>query len=175
MEYDGPCRDLFYLAFIFLGAAIGLFLNWFRAGMNLRSRNRSVTAGLLLLSCSVAAIAVSLVITDARLFTVPAYYVIAAILAALSILSARFPRAAGFPLILAAGIVFVWIAYTFGQFPQLDGGGCIGSINTASGGQVSAELIPGTQVNFPADNFQCGITVTSFEYARFIPVIGGEL
>ena len=185
-ENFGACRDIFYLGFLFFGGAAGFFLHWFRVGAKIRFRSRSVTLGLVLLSCAVAAFAVSWILAGGRLFPGRAFYITGIILAVLLVLAVRFPAAAGFPLVLAAGIVYVWIAWSFGQFPRLGGTQTdqnlrqLAVIKTGGNSELSFEINSGNgeitkmfSAGFVPGETVFDIAVTSFGYADFVPVIGG--
>ncbi|MCL2833069.1 MAG: hypothetical protein FWD78_07860 [Treponema sp.] len=181
-ENFGAGRDLLYLAFLFLGSGLGCFLNWFRLSAKLRFRNRCVTIGFVLLSAAVAFFAVSLILTNGKFITASAVYITGAVIALLFVLSARFPKAAGFPLLLAAGIVIVWIAWQLGQFPRIDRGEkLLANMDVSADGQVSFEIIPGmTAVIFNQDGAGlnnegegCKSTVAVFGYDSFFPAVGG--
>jgi membrane associated rhomboid family serine protease len=118
MEFSfDPGRDLFYLAFLFFGAALGSFLNRFRRKCNKSFRDRSITIAILFLSGAVASLAVMLILTEATIIAYPALFIIGAVFALLALLAVRFPRTAGFSLIFLAGLGIVWVSYSFFAFP----------------------------------------------------------
>jgi len=179
-DFSGTARDLLYLAFLFFGAGTGCFLNRFRARAKTGFRNRSVTLGFVLYACAACVFAIMLIVSGGRIQTHFSVYITGFVLAALALPAVRFPRAAGFPVVIAAGIVIVWTAYSFGQFPLLNNPGsranigCLemdGQYTFGTAGDQSKAQFPRSVIS--ADSV-LEITITSFEYAFFFPVIGGE-
>jgi len=170
-------RDLLYLAFLFLGAGLGCFLNRYRLRAKKAYRDRSVTIGLVMLSGTVAVFAISLIVTGGKLFTDPRFYYTGMILSLFPLLSFRFPRAAGFPVIILAGLATVWTAYSFSQYPRFDlVPANMGNIEIGTDRQVVLNVLPDKSSAgfFLEHDSKPELTITSFEYAVFIPVIGGE-
>ena len=128
-----PARDFFYLAALLLGAGIGCILNRFRRIDSHQTtrrredaahfRNLSVTAGLCLFSGALAALTAASVYSNWMIFEESALFLPLGITAAVMALAFRFPKAAGFPLILAAGVFVVWMGYIWTCFPVADGSG----------------------------------------------------
>ena len=169
-------RDLLYLAFIFLGGSIGCFLNRLRADVESRFRSRMVTLGLLLLSMSVAISAVMLILANGKIITDRFYYMTAFFFCIVSAVCFRFPKAAGFPVIIFAGIVFVWFAWSFTQFPRFDDAQrYIGSADF-NGDQITINAVPDhsevTARLSGAPGFE--LTVTTIRYTDYAPLIGGQ-
>jgi hypothetical protein len=195
MEFEDytAARDLFYLAALFAGAGIGCVLNRFRIKSTLRSRNRAVTLAFCLFSGMVAALAGSLIYSTGLIVFERPLYIPAAIAAALVILALRFPRAAAFPLILAAGCAVIWIGYSFLRFPLIaageplrvsvspvshDGTGGTGqyalrfaSPRGAGSGQDILIRLEGR--GRPEDRF-LEFSLAHLSYPAFFPLIGGE-
>jgi hypothetical protein len=189
MEFEEytAARDLFYLAALFAGAGIGCVLNRFRSKSTLRFRNRTITLALCLFSGMVAALAGALMYSGALIVFETALYIPALIAAALLVLAVRFPRAAGFPLILVSGCAVIWIGYSFLQFPRLDTKEpfrvsvfCEGkgqyTVRFASGKGAKAKqnlLIRLEGKEQPAEGFLefCFVRVS---YAPSFPLAGGE-
>ncbi|MCL2318509.1 MAG: hypothetical protein FWC45_00360 [Treponema sp.] len=137
-------RDLLYLAALFFGAGLGCMLNRFRRIHNSgrsaeRFRNVTVTAGLCFFSVTVVALTVASIISNWMIFRESALYVPLGILALILVLAVRFPRAAGFPLILVAGVFVVWMGYAFLRFPVTGASG-FGSVSRLADGSVRVKL-----------------------------------
>ena len=169
-------RDLLYLSFLFTGAALGCFISRLKRRASLRFKNRCLTLGIIFLSPAAAVFACMLIVTGGRFFTDPVYYITGSILALVVLLAFRFPRAAGFPAILITGLVLVWTACSFGRFPRFDGSEInLGHAEINNSGGILLSIVSGkSPVEFEPENMQFEITITSFEFASFVPVIGGE-
>lgn len=179
MEFNNPgtARDLFYLASLFFGAGLGSLLNRWRFHANQRFRSRSTTWGFLLLSAAVVCFALNLILSGGKFFPEFSYYLTGIILAVSALLALRFPRAAGFPLVLAAGFIIVWMAYSFGQFTRYDKDGTfVGYWESSATGQVSIHLITDKTITFflEAENPDFELSISTVEYVSFIPLAGGE-
>jgi hypothetical protein len=179
-------RDMFYLAALFAGAGIGCILNRFRIKSTLRFRNRTVTLALCLFSGMVAALAGALIYSKGLIVFEKPLYIPVLIAAVLLVLAVRFPRAAGFPLILISGCAVIWIGYSFLQFPLIAAGGSFRvSIFNEGNGQYAARFASRRGVNPgqnllihesgepPEDRF-LEFNLVRVSYAAPFPLIGGE-
>ena len=127
-EQFAHARDFLYLTALFLGAGIGCILNRYRCSFNpaknaVRFRNRTVTAGFCFFSFALAALTTAAIFSNWAIFTVNALYVPLGILTVIIVLAFRFPRAAGFPLVIVFGIFMVWMGYACLRFPVVDSTG----------------------------------------------------
>ena len=113
-------RDFLYLAALFFGLGLGCFINRIKGIRSERLRNAAVTTGLCFFSAAVAALTVASVYSRGLIFTEEALYIPAGITAGLTALALVFPRAAGFPLVLATGAFLVWLAYASLRFPAIE-------------------------------------------------------
>jgi hypothetical protein len=122
MDFDNFAlsRDLFYLAGALTGAAAGCFLTLFRKDRSIRSRNRRISVLLCVLSGTIAAIALSLIISQRGILRVNFLLVSTGIFVFVFMFAVVFPRAVAYPLILVGGLLFVWVAYTFLRFPEIE-------------------------------------------------------
>jgi hypothetical protein len=188
MEFKdyAAARDLFYLAVLFAGAGIGCVLNRFRLTGTLRFRNRTITLALCLFSGMVTALAAALIYSNGLIVFEKPLYIPAIIIAVLLVLAVRFPRAAGFPLILVSGCAVIWIGYSFLQFPSLDTGEpFLVSFSGEGQGQYAAHFASGggtdpkqSFVMYLAGEEQPGEVFLEFcfvriSYAPSFPLIGG--
>jgi hypothetical protein len=189
MEFENytAVRDLFYLAALFAGSGIGCVLNRFRIKSTLRFRNRAVTLALCLFSGMVAALAGALIYSKGFVVFEKTFYVPAVIAVVFPALAVRFPRAAGFPLILVSGCAVIWIGYSFLQFPLLDAGeSCRASVFNEGNGRYIARFASDRGANpeqslliriggegQPAEKFLEFCFVRIF-CAPPVPLIGGE-
>jgi hypothetical protein len=121
-EHYAAARDLLYLSALFAGAGLGCILSGFRINSTLRFRSRAITLAFCLFSGLVVALAGALVYSNGLVVFEKSLYIPMAIAMGLMVLAVRFPRAAGFPLILVSGLVVIWIGYSYLRFPQLDTG-----------------------------------------------------
>jgi hypothetical protein len=120
-EKIGLSRDLLYLTAALLGAALGFFLTLFRKDMETRARNRRITLIFCVLSGAIAGFALSLLSSRALILNESRFFLPSGIIALICALAVYFPRAAAFPLILAAGLLTVWTAYSFLRLPLIEG------------------------------------------------------
>ena len=184
-EHFASARDFFYLAALFFGAGLGSVLNRFRRnfprGRNIsRFRNRSVTAGLCFFSGTVAALTAACVFSNWIIFTDVRLYIPFAVLVALPALAVRFPRAAGFPLILAAGVMVVWIGYTWLRLPAFDGN-IRNRVTRDGAGLIYLRLVSssGTEreayVSFAptGDDSVLEFRALRFSFSETFPLVGG--
>jgi hypothetical protein len=143
MEFEqyAAARDLLYLSALFAGAGLGCILNWFRTGSGPRFRSRTITLALCLFSGMVVALAGALIYSNGLILFEKPLYIPVVIAASLLILAVRFPRAAGFPLILISGFIAVWIGYSYLQFPRINSDGLsLASITNEGNGQYTVRL-----------------------------------
>jgi hypothetical protein len=188
MEFEDytAARDLFYLAALFAGAGIGCVLNRFRIKSTLRFRSRTITLALCLFSGMVAALAGALIYSKGLVVFEKSFYIPAIIAVVILILAIRFPRAAGFPLILVSGCLVIWIGYSFLQFPLLDTEFFQVLVYHEGKGQYAARFASGEGTNpkqsffihlageeQPAEGFLefCFVRIS---YVPSFPLIGGE-
>ena len=116
-EQFSSSRDFLYLAALLLGCGIGCILNRLKKNCSARSRNLTVTAAFFLLSGVLAALTLALIYSGGMILFEPDLFLPLGISVLPFILAFRFPRAAGFPLILVLGVFVVWIAYVCVSFP----------------------------------------------------------
>jgi hypothetical protein len=158
MEFEqfATARDFFYLASIFLGAALGFMLCHFRKRSPRRIRNRSLALAFCCLSAMTVSLAAAIIISQVQAFAEISVYLTGAVLAALLVIAVRFPRAAGFPLILLAGIAAVWVGFSFLRYPIANPAAPV--VSYAREGLSSDREVIYTRLSVP----------------RFYPLIGGE-
>lgn len=118
-------RDLLYLTFALMGAALGCALHYFRKKPKAPFRNRMISFGLVLLSGALVSFTVAIVITNGAILRAFFLLIPAGILALVFVLACRFPKAAAFPLIVLAGVVTIWIGFSCFRFPHIDAGGSL--------------------------------------------------
>jgi hypothetical protein len=115
-EHFSISRDLFYLASLFAGAALGCFLDaW---GSVRRGRSGWISAALCFLSCAVAALSGSTALSMGAVFKAFPLFVPSAAFFAAGVLTLRFPRA-GFALIFLACVFTVFAGVAFLRRPRL--------------------------------------------------------
>jgi hypothetical protein len=182
-EHFASSRDFFYLAALLTGAALGSLFNRWRRRATGSFRNLSLSLCFILLSGAVAALAVSLVYSGGGIFVEKGLYLPLTCLGGLSMLALRFPRAAGFPLILLGGLAAVWLGFSWWRLPLLGEEALVRVTNEGSARYVVQVPGGGTggpgeerRLSFGGDeNTLLWITLTRLAYHRFIPLIGGEV
>jgi hypothetical protein len=114
-EHFSVSRDLLYLASLFTGAGLGCFL----AALSSVRRGRSgwISAALCFLSCAVAAISGSIILSTGAVFTAFPLFVPAAAFFVTGVLALRFPRA-GVVFVFLAGVFTVFAAAVFLRYPR---------------------------------------------------------
>ena len=122
MEFEqfAPARDFCYLAALLFGAGLGCILNRFRRAGSARFRNWTVTAAYCFFSGALAALTAAIIYSGGGIFTETSLYLPLFVITAVLALAVRFPRAAGFPLILVSGIFIVWMGYACLRFPVIN-------------------------------------------------------
>jgi protein-S-isoprenylcysteine O-methyltransferase Ste14 len=188
MEFEqfAVSRDFFYLAWCCAGAALGCLFSRFRKKTTLRFRNRTVTIALCFFSCMAAALAAAFVYSKGAVYLEKTLYIPAGILGAILILAFRFPRAAGFPLILLTGLAVVWLGFSFLRFPRLDplageSGPPVALVRRDREERFLVRIISGPQgasntltLEVPGDGaFE--FTLDKLACASLYPLIGGEI
>ena len=174
-------RDLLYLASLFLGAGLGCILNRFRRKASTRFRNNSVTAGLCLFSLAFSALVAACIISNWMVIRETSLYLPLCILAILLMLACRFPKAAGFPILIISGMLLVWMGYACLRFPAFDGAG-EGHLVRDGNGLVLFRLLPpstsDSEIVFsfqPADKAEIiEFHALNISISKEIPLIGGE-
>ena len=141
IEQFAPSRDFLYFAALLFGVGGGCILNRFRRKSSARFKNLAITIGLCFFSGALAALTVSVIYSNGMIFAENSLYLPAGILTVLVALAVRFPRVAGFPLILVSGIFVVWMGYASLRFPVFDGSGG-GQVTRDGSGLVQVRLFP---------------------------------
>ena len=179
-ENFNQARDYYYLAAMLLGAGIGCILYRFRKKSTSKTRNWAIVAGLCFFSLAFAALTVAIIYSNGLILLAGPLYPYLGVLAILLVLAFRFPRAAGFPLILVCGVFIVWISYGYLRFPLINDTGRM-RITRESNGII--HVIPA------ANNGEKSIPVLSFQstgngqamefrafcisFSKLLPYIGG--
>jgi hypothetical protein len=117
-EHFSISRDLFYLASLFSGAAFGCFLAAWSSVR--RGRSGWISAALCFLSCAVAALSGSTVLSMGAVFRAFPLFVPSAAFFVVGALAFRFPRV-GFVLVFLAGVFTVFSGAAFLRQPRLSG------------------------------------------------------
>ncbi|MDR2049710.1 MAG: hypothetical protein LBP69_09685 [Treponema sp.] len=133
-EHFSISRDLFYLASLFAGAGLGCFL----AALSSVRRGRSgwISAALCFLSCAVAALSGSIILSMGAVFKAFPLFVPSAVFFAAGVLALRFPRA-GFALVFLAGVFAVFSGAAFLRHPRLadnSAGNLVMTLRSTGGG-----------------------------------------
>jgi hypothetical protein len=116
-------RDLLYLSGALTGVCLGYILGLFKKHISIRSRNRRITLIFLAFSGVLAAFSASVVVSYGGIFASRGLFLAAAACVPVFALAVFFPRAAAYPLILAGGLLTVWLGYSFLRFPPAAGAG----------------------------------------------------
>jgi len=186
-EQFAPARDFFYLSALLLGAGCGCMLNRFRIKSNTRFRIFTVTAGLCFFSGALAALTAAVIFSNWMILKNAELYLPLGIAAIIVLLAFRFPRAAGFPVIIISGIFTVVIAYICFSFPVIDDnvqfrimhdGSDLIHIRPVSrfGNERSfpeAESDPSISFQTTKDNDVLEFRTQCFAFSKIIPFVGG--
>ena len=192
MEFEkfALARDCYYLAALLLGAGIGCILNRFRRKSTRSFRNWSITFALLLFSGALAALAGAIIYSTGQILLERSLYPYLGIPAALMILAFRFPKAAGFPLIVLSGIFIIWISFGYLRFPEIDESGRLRITRETNGlvhiipAQHSAyentadikprgKTIPVLSFQSAGNNQVLEFMIFSFSFSKALPLVGG--
>ena len=184
-----PARDFFYLAALLVGAGIGSILNRFRRKTSFRFRNMCITIGLCFFSGAVAALTAAVIFSNWLIVKEFSLFLPAGILAVIIILAFRFPRAAGFPLILLAGVLVVFLGCTYLRIPVIekDTPGLLLVAREESGlihvrpllplspksNRPPEESVPAMSFQPAGDNPVLVFRSLFFSFSRNFPLIGG--
>jgi hypothetical protein len=184
MEFESFAlsRDLLCLAGALTGATAGYVAGLGRGDTTIRGRNRLITMALVVFSAAVAAFAGAVVVSKAAIFDGVLPFIVPAVCVPVFALAFRFPRAAGFPLILAGGLLTVWLGGSFLRYPlvksggiplavlQNDGaGGCLLRLPAGPDDAALSVVLPLPETGAPAELRAVLVGVN-----RFYPLIGGE-
>ena len=133
-------RDFIYLFALLMGSGAGFILLRFRKVTTIRFRNIAVTVGFCFFSGAAAALTAATIYSNGMIFRESAFYIPIAVLAVITMLAFRFPRAAGFPLIIISGIFIVWLGLTILRFPVINDSGLV-RVNRELNGLVRVMLV----------------------------------
>jgi len=186
-EHFAPARDFFYLSALLLGAGCGCMLNRFRIKSNTRFRIFTVTAGLCFFSGALAALTAAVIFSNWMILKDADLYLPLGIAAFIVLLAFRFPRAAGFPVIIISGIFTVAIAYFCFSFPVIDNkaqvrvmhdGGTLIHIRPTSGfnnGTSAPETESDPSISFQTtkEDDVLEFRAQCFAFSKIIPLVGG--
>jgi hypothetical protein len=184
MEFESfaAARDLLCLTGALMGVTLGYVASLGRGDMTIRMRNRRITILLIVFSAAVAAFAGAIIVSKAAIFDEILLFAAPALCVPVFALAFRFPRVAGYPLILAGGIFTVWLGYSFLRYPpvkdgevplavlQNDGeGGCLLRLPSGPADAALSAAMPLPE----------GISSVEFHglfvgVSRFYPLLGGE-
>jgi hypothetical protein len=115
-------RDLLYAGGALTGIALGYILTLFWKDMTIRSRNRRITLIFFVFSGALAAFSAAILVSSGDIFSAGSLFFVAGACVPVFALAVCFPRAAAYPLILAGGLLAVWLGYSFLRFPLISSG-----------------------------------------------------
>ena len=166
-EQFSAARDLIYLAAMLLGAGIGCMLNRFKSGATVRFKNITVTAGFCFFSCALAALTAAIIFSNWMIYRETALYLPVVFFITVVILAFRFPRTAGFSLIIISGLFIVLLGFSFLRFPVINESGII-RINRELNGLIN--ILPVSQNQTVSNrSMRTGVTVDSGSVVSFFP------
>ena len=119
-ENFGLARDLLYLTSLFIGLAIGAFLIIKIKSCTLRRRSQLITLILFLAALSVAFLAIAIILTRGRVFSVISIYPFMLIFIVFGIIGLYIPRAGISIIIALSGLYIILISFSFLVYPRLD-------------------------------------------------------
>ncbi|MDR1238625.1 MAG: hypothetical protein LBK27_00765 [Treponema sp.] len=123
VPHFSAARDLLYLGGAMLGLAAGFMLSLFKKHLSIRSRNRRITLIFLAFSGVLAAFSAAVAVSCGGIFSQRGLFLLALAGAPVFALAVLFPRVAAYPLMLAGGLLAVWLGYSFLRFPPAGGEG----------------------------------------------------
>lgn len=112
-------RDLLYISCALTGIALGCILSLFKKNISIRSRNRRLTMILVTFSGILAAFSGAILVSQGDIFSSDSLFLAAGICIPVFALAAFFPCTVAYPLILAGGLLVVWLGYSFLRFPLI--------------------------------------------------------
>jgi hypothetical protein len=112
-------RDLLWLSGALLGIALGYMLTIFRKSITVHSRNRRLTLVFFVCSGVLTAFSAAIMVSFGDIFSSGGLFLAAGICVPVFALAVFFPRTVAYPLILAGGLLVVWLGYSFLRFPLI--------------------------------------------------------
>jgi hypothetical protein len=112
-------RDLLYVTGALTGVALGYILSLFKRDISIRSRNRRLTLMLFVFSGALAAFSAAVVASFGDIFSDGGLFLAAGVCVPVFAAAVFFPRTVAYPLILAGGLLTVWLGYSFLRFPLI--------------------------------------------------------
>jgi hypothetical protein len=181
-EFFALSRDLLCLTGALTGVTLGYVASLGRGDTTIRVRNRRITILLVVFSAAVAAFAGAILVSRAAIFDEVLLFVAPAFCVPVFALAFRFPRAAGYPLILAGGLLAVWLGYSFLRYPPVkDGGVPLAALqNDGAGGCLlrlpagPADAALSRALPLPGDALSVEFHGLFVGVNRFYPLVGGE-
>jgi hypothetical protein len=184
MEFESftLSRDLLCLAGALTGATVGFVAGLGRGDTTIRGRNRLITIALVVFSAAVAAFAGAILVSRAAIFDGVLPFIVPALCVPVFALAFRFPRAAGYPLILAGGLLAVWLGYSFLRYPLVKSGGIPLAVlqNDGAGGCLlrlpagPADAALSAALPLPGTGSPAELRAALVGFNRLYPLIGGE-
>jgi hypothetical protein len=116
-------RDILYLSGALTGIAFGYILSLFRKNIGIHFRNRLLTLMLVAFSGALAAFSAAILVSRGDIFSSGALFFAVGACVPVFALAALFPRTVAYPLVLAGGLLAVWLGYSFLRFPPVAEGG----------------------------------------------------
>jgi hypothetical protein len=176
-------RDLLYLSGALVGVALGFIVSLFRKDITIRSRNRRISVILVVLSGAISSFALAIAVSLGILFEDSGIFIVAGICVLIFALAARFPRAAAYPLILAAGLLAVWLGFSYLRFPQIKNssvplaavyneGENLFSVQTSQGPGSGDRAQPET-IRISGNLSSLEFTGIVIRFKRLYPLVGG--
>ena len=110
-------RDILYLSGALTGIAGGYILSLFRKNVSIHARNRLLTLIFVAFSGVLAAFSAAILVSQGDIFSSGALFFAAGACIPVFALAVLFPRTVTYSLILAGGLLVVWLGYSFLRFP----------------------------------------------------------
>ena len=119
-ENFGLARDLLYLTFLFIGIITGAFLIIMTKSCTLRRKSQFITLILFLAALAVASLAIAVILTRGRVFSVISIYPFLAVFLVFGIIGLYIPRAGISIIIGISGLYIILISFSFLVYPRFD-------------------------------------------------------
>jgi hypothetical protein len=184
-------RDLLYLSGILVGIALGCIVSLFSKDITIQSRNRRISIILVVFSGAISSFALATAVSLGMIFENPGIFIVTGICILVFALAAHFPRAVAYPLILAAGLLAVWLGFSYLRFPLIKSssvplaavyneGEDLFSIQTSQGTGPRAGSSPNSGDRAQPETIRISGNVSSLEFTgivirfnRLYPLVGG--
>ena len=119
LENFGLARDLLYLTSLFIGLAIGVFLVIMTKHCTLRRKSHFITLILFLAAFAITSLAIAVILTRGRVFSVLSIYPFLLIFMVFGIIGFYLPKAGISIIIALSSLYIILISFSFLVYPRI--------------------------------------------------------